>query len=172
MEKQTTVMVFGNPLFKQNESVCTSRCTNDLCTKLNAPHEPLIGRVDGSDVGKRTFRTSIAKPYPHELCSKCGQLIIEDYIQRRHGPPNPVLDCKHNTKWSDLTSALLDVSMMIDLCRLPLTYGVLVQASWRLHRLHHHVTTSFTFLNIQVVRLVSGPKLCENNTADNSATIL
>ena len=79
-EKPTTVLVFGNPWFKQHEIVCTSVVIDVICIRSQGKHFPLEGIADSiADCFKRTktFRTAIAKSYHTKRCKLWIQLTSD-----------------------------------------------------------------------------------------------
>ena len=100
--KPTTALVLGNPMFKQHESVCTSRGVGSVCTRSYTIHVPLVRHTEDASIDKHVFQTFIAELYPPELCSLRALLITDDYKQRKHGPPYHVQDYNHKIRWSDI----------------------------------------------------------------------
>ena len=100
LETTTTIMFFGNALFKQNESVCAVR-GSEVCPIIGTPHIPLSGHVKNGNA-KQSFRTSVAEPYPPALCTKWAQLITDDYSTRKNGclsndrPVSSLVDAFHS----------------------------------------------------------------------------
>ena len=100
--KPTTALVFGSPMFKQRESVCTSRGFNSICARSNTTRVPLVGHTEDTAIDKQVFRTSIVEPYPPELCFLWAQLITDAYKRRRNGPPYLLHDYNQKIRWFDI----------------------------------------------------------------------